>query len=49
MPGFEQEDALSRLFIFLRHGFGMVLKEKLNITGTRHITAVSGMHIPITL
>ncbi len=38
---------LRAVFLGDRHGLSDQFKEKLNLTGTRHITAVSGLHIII--
>jgi len=42
-----QSSVLKAIFLGDRFGLSDELKEKLNITGTRHITAVSGMHMII--
>ncbi len=43
-----QSSILKAVFLGDRFSLSDELKEKLNITGTRHIVAISGMHIPIT-
>ena len=42
-----QSSILKAIFLGDKHSLSDELKEKLNITGTRHITAVSGMHMII--
>ena len=42
-----QSSILKAIFLGDRFGLSNELKEKLNISGTRHITAVSGMHMII--
>ena len=44
-----QSSVLKAIFLGDKYGLSNELKEKLNISGTRHIVAISGMHIPITL
>jgi len=43
-----QSSILKAVFLGDKFGLSDELKEKLNISGTRHIVAISGMHIPIT-
>jgi len=42
-----QSSVLKAIFLGDRHGLSDDLKEKLNISGTRHIVAISGMHMII--
>ncbi|MBL7155368.1 MAG: ComEC family competence protein [Candidatus Portnoybacteria bacterium] len=42
-----QSSVLKAIFLGDRFGLSNELKEKLNITGTRHIVAISGMHMII--
>ena len=44
-----QSSILKAIFLGDKYGLSNELKEKLNISGTRHIVAISGMHKPITL
>ena len=44
-----QSSILKAIFLGDKHSLSDELKEKLNISGTRHITAVSGMHMPLCL